>query len=58
MYNYYAEQLFRSIADQVAKVVASPDARLLFMVGDIVSDDALLLLNKCSNLCHTKNPDL
>lgn len=58
MYNYYAEQLFRSIADQVAKVVASPDARLLFMVGDIVSDDALLLLNKCSNLCHTKNLDL
>jgi len=58
MYNYYAEQLFRSIADQAAKMTALPQARLQFIVGDIVPADALLLLNKCSDLCHTKNLDL
>lgn len=58
MYNYYAEQLFRSISDQVAKTFGDPNVRLQFIIGDIAPEDALLLLNKCSGLCHTKNLDL
>lgn len=58
MYNYYAEQLFRSISDQVTKSVGTDDARLQFIISDIAPEDASLLLNKCSGLCHTMNLNL
>ena len=58
MYNYYAEQLFRSISDQVTKSVGTDDARLQFIISDIAPEDASLLLNKCSGLCHTTNLNL
>ena len=54
MFNYYAEQLFRAVADQVANSVAEPVARLQFIISDITPSDAQLLLDKCSGLCHTK----
>lgn len=58
MYNYYAEQLFRSISGQVAKMSGVSNARLQFIIGDIAPGDARLLLDKCSDLCHTRNLEL
>lgn len=55
MFNYYAEQLYRSISDQVTRASSDASVRLQFIISDIAPDDALLLLNKCSGLCHTKN---
>ena len=55
MYNYYAEQLFRSISDQVTKSVGTDDARLQFIISDIAPEDASLLLNKCSGLLLVRN---
>ncbi len=50
---YYADQLYKTIEDQVAKVSGS-GGRLQFIIGDLSQRDALSLFTKCNNLAHLK----
>lgn len=53
MKNSYVRELFRSIVKQVENTTDDASARFQFIVGDISSSDASLLLDLVSNYCHT-----